>query len=158
MSSSNDDVLEWWRTNERVVDQIPEISDAIMEIQSVSYNRKLPSDLPVMERGQTQLTLPPIIPNSDEDNLVKCLNELNIDKINTQGQFFQAMVQTGLITNFSVELLDWWHQIENKMCDHVYDSKSRQMLDTLENEKEYAKNILEAVDSALVALNHLNQG
>ena len=56
-----------------------------MEIQSVSYNRKLPSDLPVMERGQTQLTLPPIIPNSDEDNLVKCLNELNIDKINTQG-------------------------------------------------------------------------
>jgi len=111
-----------------------------MEIQSVSYNRKLPSDLPVMERGQTQLTLPPIIPNSDEDNLVKCLNELNIDKINTQ-----------------VELLDWWHQIENKMCDHVYDSKSRQMLDTLENEKEYAKNILEAVDSALVALNHLNQ-
>ena len=58
----------------------------------------------------------------------------------------------------SVELLDWWHQIENKMCDHVYDSKSRQMLDTLENEKEYAKNILEAVDSALVALNHLNQG
>ena len=52
MSSSNDDVLEWWRTNERVVDQIPEISDAIMEIQSVSYNRKLPSDLPVMERGQ----------------------------------------------------------------------------------------------------------
>jgi len=57
-----------------------------------------------------------------------------------------------------VELLDWWHQIENKMCDHVYDSKSRQMLDTLENEKEYAKNILEAVDSALVALNHLNQG
>ena len=62
------------------------------------------------------------------------------------------------ITNFSVELLDWWHQIENKMCDHVYDSKSRQMLDTLENEKEYAKNILEAVDSALVALNHLNQG
>ena len=87
MSSSNDDVLEWWRTNERVVDQIPEISDAIMEIQSVSYNRKLPSDLPVMERGQTQLTLPPIIPNSDEDNLVKCLNELNIDKINTQGQF-----------------------------------------------------------------------
>ena len=158
MSSSNDDVLEWWRTNERVVDQIPEISDAIMEIQSVSYNRKLPSDLPVMERGQTQLTLPPIIPNSDEDNLVKCLNELNIDKINTQGQFFQATVQTGLITNFSVELLDWWHQIENKMCDHVYDSKSRQMLDTLENEKEYAKNILEAVDSALVALNHLNQG
>jgi len=140
MSSSNDDVLEWWRTNERVVDQIPEISDAIMEIQSVSYNRKLPSDLPVMERGQTQLTLPPIIPNSDEDNLVKCLNELNIDKINTQ-----------------VELLDWWHQIENKMCDHVYDSKSRQMLDTLENEKEYAKNILEAVDSALVALNQLNQ-
>jgi len=140
MSSSNDDALEWWRTNERVVDQIPEISDAIMEIQSVSYNRKLPSDLPVMERGQTQLTLPPIIPNSDEDNLVKCLNELNIDKINTQ-----------------VELLDWWHQIENKMCDHVYDSKSRQMLDTLENEKEYAKNILEAVDSALVALNHLNQ-
>ena len=32
------------------------------------------------------------------------------------------------------------------------------MLDTLENEKEYAKNILEAVDSALVALNQLNQG
>ena len=62
------------------------------------------------------------------------------------------------VNNFSVELLDWWHQIENKMCDHVYDSKSRQMLDTLENEKEYAKNILEAVDSALVALNHLNQG
>ena len=91
MSSSNDDVLEWWRTNERVVDQIPEISDAIMEIQSVSYNRKLPSDLPVMERGQTQLTLPPIIPNSDEDNLVKCLNELNIDKINTQGQFFSGL-------------------------------------------------------------------
>ena len=57
-----------------------------------------------------------------------------------------------------MELLDWWHQIENKMCDHVYDSKSRQMLDTLENEKEYAKNILEAVDSALVALNQLNQG
>ena len=39
------------------------------------------------------------------------------------------------------------------MCDHVYDSKSKQMLTTLELEKDYAKNILGAVDSALVALN-----
>ena len=46
----------------------------------------MPSDLPLMERGQTQTTLPPIIPNSDEDNLVKCLNELNIEKITTQGE------------------------------------------------------------------------
>ena len=45
----------------------------------------MPSDLPLMERGQTQATLPPIIPNSDEDNLVKCLKELNIQKITTQG-------------------------------------------------------------------------
>lgn len=43
------------------------------------------------------------------------------------------------------------------MCDHVYDSKSKQMLTTLELEKEYAQSILGAVDSALVALNSLNE-
>ena len=43
------------------------------------------------------------------------------------------------------------------MCDHVYDSKSKQMLTTLELEKECAQNILGAVDSALVALNSLNE-
>ena len=41
-----------------------------------------------------------------------------------------------------VELLDWWNEIENNMCDHVYDADSKEMLSTLEVEKEYAKNIL----------------
>ena len=33
MSNSSEDQLEWWRTTERVIDQIPEISDAVMAIQ-----------------------------------------------------------------------------------------------------------------------------
>ena len=33
MSNSSEDQLEWWRATERVIDQIPEISDAIMAIQ-----------------------------------------------------------------------------------------------------------------------------
>ena len=33
MSNSSEDQLEWWRMTERVIDQIPEISDAIIAIQ-----------------------------------------------------------------------------------------------------------------------------
>ena len=95
------------------------------------------------------------MPGSDEDNLVKCLDELNINKITTQSEYYQS-IQITLFINL-VELLDWWNEIEKRMCDHVYDSKSKQMLTTLELEKEYAQNILGAVDSALVALNSLNE-
>ena len=106
MSNSSEDQLEWWRATERVIDQIPEISDAVMAIQEVTHSRPLPTDLPVMEQGQVekvlipttstgekfllwfQVQLPPIVPGSDEDNLVKCLDELNINKITTQSEYY----------------------------------------------------------------------
>ena len=43
------------------------------------------------------------------------------------------------------------------MCDHVYDSQSKQMLTRLELEKDYAVSILGSVDAALLALNALNE-
>ena len=70
MSNSSEDQLEWWRMTERVIDQIPEISDAIIAIQgrfllifrkflktqtsAVTHSRPLPGDLPVMEQGQIE--------------------------------------------------------------------------------------------------------
>ena len=59
MSNSSEDQLEWWRATERVIDQIPEISDAVMAIQEVTHSRPLPTDLPVMEQGQVEKVLIP---------------------------------------------------------------------------------------------------
>ena len=48
-----------------------------------------------MEQGQFEkVQLPPIVPGSDEDNLVKCLDELNINKITTQSKYFNLIKKT----------------------------------------------------------------
>ena len=67
--------------------RLPELLEKV-DTKAVTHSRPLPSDLPVMEQGQIEkVQLPPIVPGSDEDNLVKCLDELNINKITTQSKF-----------------------------------------------------------------------
>ena len=80
--------------------------------------------------------MPPIVPGSQEESLIKGLEGMNISRITDH-----------------VELLDWWTQIENQMCENVADEKSRRMIQSLSTEKEYAVAILSSVDSALIALN-----
>ena len=69
-----------------------------------------------------QTALPPIVPGSQEDSLVKGLQTMDISRISDH-----------------VQLLDWWAQIEQQMCANVADEKSRQMIESLSIEKDYSQ-------------------
>jgi len=70
MGDQTDD-FDWWRNNEFALDSIPAISDAFVAVQNVSTTRPLPTKLPLIERGQSQVDLPPIVPGSQEESLIK---------------------------------------------------------------------------------------
>ena len=69
-----------------------------------------------------QAALPPIVPGSQEESLVKGLKTMNISRISDH-----------------VQLLDWWAQMEEQMCANVADEKSRQMIESLTVEKDYSQ-------------------
>ena len=91
----------------------------------MATRRPLPSKLPAQERGQSQVDLPPIVPGSQEESLIKGLKSMQIERIDDQ-----------------VQLLDWWSKMENQMCQNVADEKSRKMMNSLTIEKEYSQSIL----------------
>lgn len=134
------DEFDWWRTNDIALDSIPAISDAYLAIQNVAGNRPLPSKLPLIERGQGQVNLPPIVPGSQEESLINGLKSMNINIIDDQ-----------------VQLLNWFASMEMQMCENVEDEKSNKMIQSLSIEKEYSECILRSVDCALMALNKVNE-